>query len=223
LREDGKKSEIEKQQKELLQLLGDQPAAPDNENSPRSANMANFPTLPIIPPSPQTSEATQISIPIPASRSLDTESSQSKPSDQSSASSYPAPLTRSNSSSSPSSSQGMLEPAICASCNLAINGPALQALNKKWHPHCFVCSVCKKPLTNSFLQMDGQNYCAEDYNRVFGKTCAGCQQLISGQFIRAMNKEWHPSGCFVCVNCKGLLSSGFFDKNGHPYCKNCVQ
>jgi len=111
---------------------------------------------------------------------------------------------------------------ICSTCQQSITGQGLQALGKKWHPECFVCSSCKNQLTGSFMHHDGKPYCIEDFQKNFSKVCGGCGKMIEGQFIKAMDKEWHPTGCFVCCNCKGTLSSGFFNKGGKPYCQNCA-
>jgi len=112
---------------------------------------------------------------------------------------------------------------FCAGCTLPIQSSGLQALDKSWHSECFVCTVCRAPLNGPFCHNDGKPYCSDDYQKLFAKRCAGCGNLIQGQFIRAMRGEWHPQGCFVCTLCKGTLSGGFFEKNTHPYCKDCVQ
>jgi len=111
---------------------------------------------------------------------------------------------------------------VCGGCQLHISGQGLRALNKKWHHECFVCSACKKQLSGSFMHHEGKPYCTEDFQKLFSKVCGGCGKTIDGQFMKAMDKEWHPTGCFVCNNCKGPLTSGFFNKGGKPHCKSCV-
>jgi len=110
----------------------------------------------------------------------------------------------------------------CAGCSRPIESAGLQALNKKWHKDCFVCNSCNKPFTSSFMHKDGMPYCTEDFQKLFSKKCAGCGNVIEGQFIRAVNQEWHVNGCFVCCKCKGALTAGFIERDGHPYCKNCT-
>jgi len=111
---------------------------------------------------------------------------------------------------------------VCNGCGQPIQGQGLQALDKKWHSACFVCTCCKKSLSGSFLHTEGKPYCVEDFNKLFAKACGGCAKQIQGPFIRALNREWHPTGCFICANCSGTLSGGFFEKNTKPFCKNCV-
>ncbi|XP_011613070.2 leupaxin [Takifugu rubripes] len=48
--------------------------------------------------------------------------------------------------------------------------------------------------------------------------CALCKKCIVGKIITALGEVWHPEH-FVCVVCKTELSStGFFERDGRPYC-----
>ncbi|XP_034555453.1 leupaxin [Notolabrus celidotus] len=48
--------------------------------------------------------------------------------------------------------------------------------------------------------------------------CASCNKCIVGKMITALGQVWHPEH-FVCVACKGELSNtGFFEREGQPYC-----
>lgn len=44
---------------------------------------------------------------------------------------------------------------------------------------------------------DGKPYCQEDYMKMCGKKCSGCGEYISGEYINALNQEWHKN-CFNC-------------------------
>ena len=51
---------------------------------------------------------------------------------------------------------------ICAGCNKVIGGADLwvEALEKNWHPHCFVCESCRAPLEGgTFYVRLGRPYC----------------------------------------------------------------
>lgn len=49
------------------------------------------------------------------------------------------------------------------------------ALGKQWHPKCFCCCVCHKPLhEDGFREKDGLAYCDEDYHNLFSPKCAAC-------------------------------------------------
>eukprot|EP01114_Cavostelium_apophysatum_P010623 TRINITY_DN2457_c0_g3_i1.p1 TRINITY_DN2457_c0_g3~~TRINITY_DN2457_c0_g3_i1.p1 ORF type:complete len:1191 (-),score=436.75 TRINITY_DN2457_c0_g3_i1:57-3629(-) len=133
----------------------------------------------------------------------------------------PSPSS-SSSTAQPSPNSPVADILICEICKEIIVGQGLHALGHTYHATCFVCTHCKNPLTGSFLHSEGKPYCVEDFNRLFAKTCAGCNKNIQGPFVKAMNREWHPSGCFVCSKCKGTLSGGFFEKDTKPFCKNCA-
>lgn len=50
--------------------------------------------------------------------------------------------------------------------------------------------------------------------------CAACQKVIVGKIITALGETWHPEH-FVCIVCKMELSTtGFFEREGRPYCGN---
>ncbi|CAD5211278.1 unnamed protein product [Bursaphelenchus okinawaensis] len=44
----------------------------------------------------------------------------------------------------------------CAGCNETMMDTCLLALDKHWHPRCFVCKLCGKPLSN------GEYYLVDD-------------------------------------------------------------
>ena len=55
----------------------------------------------------------------------------------------------------------------------------MMAMGKPWHPECFRCTVCVKPLTpETFKEYDGKPYCEKDYNNLFAPKCAGCKGPI---------------------------------------------
>lgn len=91
----------------------------------------------------------------------------------------------------------------CGGCNDEINGPAIQVLNKKYHPDCFNCTNCKlnipKKCGGKFQQNEGKPYCNPCYDKVtwehsliilktFGKFgfCGGCGQKLDRGGIEAM-------------------------------------
>lgn len=52
---------------------------------------------------------------------------------------------------------------VCASCNGKLTGQVLTALDKQWHPACFVCTGCRKPFTGGKFKVSqnnpGRPYC----------------------------------------------------------------
>ncbi|KAM4629602.1 leupaxin [Polymixia lowei] len=48
--------------------------------------------------------------------------------------------------------------------------------------------------------------------------CASCGKCVVGKMVTALGEVWHPEH-FVCVVCKTELgTSGFFERDGRPYC-----
>lgn len=110
----------------------------------------------------------------------------------------------------------------CGGCNKPILTNYISALNKKWHPECFVCRECMAPFTHgSFFELDGLPFCETHYHAKRGSLCAGCQKPITSRCISAMGKKFHQEH-FVCAFCLKQLNKGTFkDHNDKPYCHQC--
>lgn len=48
---------------------------------------------------------------------------------------------------------------VCAGCGERIHGGTLNAMGKKWHRECFVCSACSGPLESRYATRDGRPLC----------------------------------------------------------------
>lgn len=79
---------------------------------------------------------------------------------------------------------------------------AISALGKHYHEGHFCCTACKEPFGDhsAFMVHEDKPYCQEDYMKICGKKCSGCGQYMSGEYINALDQEWHKS-CFVCTVC----------------------
>jgi len=110
----------------------------------------------------------------------------------------------------------------CGYCNEEIFGDLyIKALNKVWHPNHFFCSYCGCKFNEEvpFFEIDGKPYCEEDYSRLFGKICKGCNEVINADFISAMEMFWHNE-CFKCHICnKSLIDEAFYCIDGELYCE----
>ena len=61
------------------------------------------------------------------------------------------------------------EIALCAWCNKPIYGRCVTAMFRKFHPECFLCSFCLKPLKlGTFKSKDDKPFCQPCFNRLFG-------------------------------------------------------
>lgn len=53
--------------------------------------------------------------------------------------------------------------------------------------------------------------------------CASCGKCIAGKVITALGQVWHPEH-FVCMVCKEEFgTSGYFERDGQPYCEKDYQ
>ncbi|KAG5456972.1 MAG: hypothetical protein BJ554DRAFT_3137, partial [Olpidium bornovanus] len=76
----------------------------------------------------------------------------------------------------------------CPNCDLPVAGLSFTALNRVWHPDCFVCRHCGRQLGSlTFFEMSGHPYCLEDYHQLFSPRCGHCGDVITDVrvFVRA--------------------------------------
>ena len=108
----------------------------------------------------------------------------------------------------------------CAHCDKPIQGSCIDALGKKWHAPCFVCTQCLSPFgTGLFYERDGMPFCQDCFQGMFSNRCGDCGQPVFGECINACGKAWHPDH-FVCTTCrKAFGNQPYFEKEGKPYCQ----
>ncbi|KAF6019020.1 PDLIM5 [Bugula neritina] len=111
----------------------------------------------------------------------------------------------------------------CAKCRQAIIGDTINALEKTWHPNCFVCEECGEAISSGAFHVEqGRPYCMKDWQRLFQTKCSGCTFPVEpgDKWIEALGANWH-SECFVCGVCKiQLEGKPFYPKEGTPLCKD---
>ncbi|MCS7037966.1 MAG: hypothetical protein NZP34_00005, partial [Caldilineales bacterium] len=62
----------------------------------------------------------------------------------------------------------------CYGCSRPITGAYVTALGRAWHPECFRCAGCGRPIgENSFYTHEGRPYHAACYHERFSPRCAG--------------------------------------------------
>mmetsp|Transcript_96 Transcript_96/g.162 ORF Transcript_96/g.162 Transcript_96/m.162 type:complete len:545 (+) Transcript_96:55-1689(+) len=105
---------------------------------------------------------------------------------------------------------------VCVKCNKEIDGQCLNYGDESFHPECFTCDHCNKPLT-SVYNKDGKRLCAECALPV----CEVCKKPIEGAAMNVAGASYHPA-CFVCQGCKEPLTS-YFKVEGEIMCKKCAQ
>lgn len=118
---------------------------------------------------------------------------------------------------------------LCGGCGKEVTGQVLEAMGKKWHPACFICSECSGPLEGGFGVKDGKPICKACCGQPAGggggappgKPCGRCGKPLSGSCINALGKTFHTE-CFTCFGCEGDISGGFVNINDEPFCKDCA-
>lgn len=110
----------------------------------------------------------------------------------------------------------------CAKCEKAIVGECVNALSKQYHPACFLCYQCKKPIGGGQFHLeDGNAYCEDDWRQMFQTMCSACVFPIEpgDKWVEALSSNFH-SECFNCSTCQvNLEGQAFYAKAGKPYCK----
>ncbi|KAI0558530.1 hypothetical protein FGB62_203g018 [Gracilaria domingensis] len=115
----------------------------------------------------------------------------------------------------------------CAACGLPIAGAVTKAMGKEFHPQCFCCGMCKRPMSigpSQFRERNGIPFCNQCYANHIASRCARCSKPIMDTVITAMDKTWHKD-CLTCTICRLPLTQTFWlyaDKPNEPRCSRCV-
>ncbi|XP_057182375.1 filamin-binding LIM protein 1 isoform X1 [Triplophysa rosa] len=128
--------------------------------------------------------------------------------------------------------QASLEP--CWACGDVIKDHVIRALERAYHPPCFVCTTCRQPIGEQrFAQGEvGEVYCLQDYYRKYSPQCSACGQMIiprvdgtDSYTVECLGHSYHED-CYRCQVCKVLLSpepneNGCYPLEGQILCKRC--
>ncbi|XP_060092929.1 zyxin isoform X2 [Heteronotia binoei] len=122
----------------------------------------------------------------------------------------------------------------CCVCKQTITDRMLRATGNSYHPQCFTCVVCHKPLEGASFIVDKANqpHCVDDYHRKYAPRCSVCAEPImpepgKDETVRvvALEKNFHMK-CYKCEDCGKPLSieaddNGCFPLDGHVLCRKC--
>uniref|UniRef100_A0A6J0VI19 Zyxin n=1 Tax=Pogona vitticeps TaxID=103695 RepID=A0A6J0VI19_9SAUR len=122
----------------------------------------------------------------------------------------------------------------CCVCKQTITDRMLRATGNSYHPQCFTCVVCHKPLEGASFIVDKANqpHCVDDYHRKYAPRCSVCAEPImpepgKDETVRvvALEKNFHMK-CYKCEDCGKSLSieaddNGCFPLDGHVLCRKC--
>ncbi|KAL2091579.1 hypothetical protein ACEWY4_013842 [Coilia grayii] len=128
--------------------------------------------------------------------------------------------------------QASLEP--CWACGEVIKDHVIRALERAYHPPCFVCTTCRQPIGEQrFAQGEvGEVYCLQDYYRKYAPQCSACDMLIipredgtDSYTVECLGRPFHED-CYRCEVCRVVLSPDPNEQGCHPLegqilCKPC--
>ncbi|XP_063055350.1 zyxin isoform X2 [Engraulis encrasicolus] len=110
---------------------------------------------------------------------------------------------------------------VCGKCGQALSRtqPAVRAMDKLFHSHCFVCLTCHRPLQGmQFYDRDGTPECEDCYVNSLAM-CSRCGERITDRVLKAVGQCFHAH-CFKCTTCSCSLEGAPFitDDNNNPFC-----
>ncbi|MBW0471557.1 hypothetical protein O181_011272 [Austropuccinia psidii MF-1] len=83
----------------------------------------------------------------------------------------------------------------CSGCQQLIAGRIVHALQRRWHPDCFICQHCGLALEHvAFYEHDGKAYCGVDYDELFSLKCHHCNTSINDESYVTLDDPSLPDG-----------------------------
>eukprot|EP00004_Rigifila_ramosa_P009938 TRINITY_DN2170_c0_g1_i2.p1 TRINITY_DN2170_c0_g1~~TRINITY_DN2170_c0_g1_i2.p1 ORF type:complete len:326 (-),score=32.91 TRINITY_DN2170_c0_g1_i2:34-1011(-) len=125
---------------------------------------------------------------------------------------------------------------MCAGCHKQLLGKVFEALGGTYHPECFFCTDCSKPITTGkFKNANGKAVClpCSELRLQKAKTeesahiCVVCHETIAEKAMVSYGKEYHPA-CFKCSQCSAVIPAGQYvagndQSGGPPVCLQCAR
>uniref|UniRef100_A0A4W3J992 LIM zinc-binding domain-containing protein n=1 Tax=Callorhinchus milii TaxID=7868 RepID=A0A4W3J992_CALMI len=122
----------------------------------------------------------------------------------------------------------------CGKCGKKLVNEIMRALNMAFHPECFTCVVCHRPIGNERFGLNEANeiHCIRDFQRRYAPQCSVCNQPIMSETeaeecmnIELFDRHFHIN-CYKCEKCGILLSpdptdEGCFPLGNQILCKTC--
>lgn len=116
-------------------------------------------------------------------------------------------------------------PTLCSRCKKRLGPQVIRAEQKQFHPQCFICDSCKKPLQESFIPKAGGMYHQACHDKLFMPRCSHCGQPIQGTYSKDAAGRYHPE-CYsqlhnlFCVVCeqeiRGQYTYDHWGNKAHP-------
>jgi hypothetical protein len=101
-----------------------------------------------------------------------------------------------------------------------------------YHPNCFTCDQCNRPIESDYVVLDGKRYHRSCYERHHALYCSICSRIIEGDYLVDIwgnaYHTWHEDQNKRCVYCSRLISprttgGGQTYPDGRTVCNICAQ
>jgi len=110
---------------------------------------------------------------------------------------------------------------VCGKCSGDVRGEATVVKGLHYHPNCFTCDECFKPIgSQKYFVINGKKICQNDKNKHLDK-CGKCGLVIEEKAIRTQGSdEVFHADCFTCAKCGIVLHGKFFNLDNDRLCED---
>lgn len=121
---------------------------------------------------------------------------------------------------------------VCAACDDLITESVLGVGDKQYHPTCFRCASCDRPIAagSRFMEHDGKPHHRLCYERFFAAGCDVCGDPLRGPYLHngwgdryCARHERDTAHCFSCRRpiATRLTGGGSTYADGRTICRHC--
>ncbi|EER36830.1 leupaxin [Histoplasma capsulatum var. duboisii H88] len=113
----------------------------------------------------------------------------------------------------------------CVKCGMTIASECISAFGDLYHPQCFKCHDCHRPIYREFFPVQERNgpvpLCENDLFRRLDMLCSECGGALRDLYISAVGRKYHMDH-FTCHSCQHVIGPGdnYYIHRGKAYCKN---
>ncbi|CAI2355541.1 unnamed protein product [Caenorhabditis sp. 36 PRJEB53466] len=127
---------------------------------------------------------------------------------------------------------GTSSPAIynsCLGCGFAIKDKYIyKVMEDNYHEGCLRCFCCQLSLSSSkkCFARDGNIYCENDHQMLYGKRCRRCMTfLLPTDIVHRVHHIYYHAQCFSCCSCQSRFRTGdeYHFLDGEVFCRNDYQ
>lgn len=121
----------------------------------------------------------------------------------------------------------------CPECARALEGEVIVVEGAKYHPECFRCAQCGRPVRGSYVRRDAQEggsprFLHPECARAELPRCDQCGRPLEGSFLQEGTRRYHED-CYRdhvalrCARCRRPIDGSYFTQDDRDYCAACWQ